>query len=348
MDRRAFILAGAASAAAPAGQAGAAASRRAVTVGGRRARVVDIHAHCALREVETVLAGTPLARRMQDLLIWGDDDIAEMDRRGVDVAVLSVNAQWAYEADEALSERIVRTHDEGLARLVAAYPDRLAALSSVSLQFPELAARQLEHAVRNLGARGAAIGGHARGEAPSSAKYDPFWAKCQELAVPVFMHPTMATNVVREGVLAGRGDLSNVIGNPLETTVFLSRLIFDGVLDRFPGLKVCAAHGGGYLASYLGRTVAACTFRPEADCANRKSPGAYFKDQILVDSMVFSQNAIHHLVAEMGAGQVVYGTDIPYSWPDSVDLILGSRTLSDDQKLAILGGNLVRLLRLPA
>jgi aminocarboxymuconate-semialdehyde decarboxylase len=218
-------------------------------------------------------------------------------------------------------------------------------LSSVTLQHPELAARQLERAVRELGLKGASIGGHVDGEAPTTARYDPFWAKCQELDVPVFMHPNSAANVAREGAWAGRGGVDNIIGNPLETTLFLSRMIFDGVFDRFPRLKLCAAHGGGYLPSYLGRSDAACV-RDGANCANAKPPSAYFKDQILVDSMVFSEEGLRHLAAEVGPSQIVYGSDLPYVWPDTIDIIAGSRAFTDAQKTAMLGGNLRRLLKL--
>jgi aminocarboxymuconate-semialdehyde decarboxylase len=346
--RRAFMGAGAAaltlgSGSARAGEA--AVARKVVRVAGRPAKVIDVHGHCAFKEVEPVVAGTPLATTIAPLVIFGPQRIAEMDRRGIDLQVLTVNFYWWYPADEALAERIVRTHDEGLARLASAYPGRVVGLSSVALQYPEMAARQLEHAVRNLGLKGASIGGHVAGEAPTTARYDPFWAKCQELDVPVFMHPNSAGNIARDGAWTGRGGVDNIIGNPLETTLFLSRMIYDGVLDRFPRLKLGAAHGGGYMPSYLGRSDAACV-RAGADCANVKPPSAYFKDQIFVDSMVFSENGLRHLVDEVGAGQIVYGSDLPYVWPDTIDLIANMRSLTAGQKTAMLGGNLTRMLKL--
>jgi aminocarboxymuconate-semialdehyde decarboxylase len=160
------------------------------------------------------------------------------------------------------------------------------------------------------------------------------------------MHPGGAENIVKEGAFHGRGDLGNVIGNPLETTYFLSRLIFDGTLDKFPGLRLCAAHAGGYLPSYLGRTEAACVVRSSANCANKRKPSEYLKSQILVDTMVFSEEGLRHLVAEMGVGQIVYGTDIPFNWPVTVDLVLQAPFLRDADKEAILGGNLMKLLRI--
>ena len=153
---------------------------------------------------------------------------------------------------------------------MAAHPDRFVAMASVALQHPDLAAEQLEDGVKRLGLRGASIGGHVNGEDLSLPKYDPFWAKAAELGVPVVHASGRRGNIIKEGALAGRGDLGNIIGNPLETTYFLSRLIFDGMLDKFPGLRVCAAHAGGYLPSYLGRTEAACMVRANANCANKK------------------------------------------------------------------------------
>ncbi|HEY8520189.1 MAG TPA: amidohydrolase family protein [Gammaproteobacteria bacterium] len=320
-------------------------ARKEVRVGGRRVRVVDVHAHCVFPRVSE-LPGARSVTAVPAELALGPHRLDAMDERGIDVQVLSINQYWWYSAERDLAQRIVALHDESLAEWCAMHPDRFVALSSVALQYPDLAAQQLERAVNELGLRGASIGGHVNGESPSLQKYDPFWAKAEELGVPVFMHPNNAQNLVREGALDGRGNLGNIVGNPLETTVFLTRMIFDGTLDRFPRLKLCAAHGGGYLPSYLGRTEVACAVRADADCANRRQPSEYLRDQVLVDSMVFSSEGLRHLVAETGATQVVYGSDIPYFWPDTIDVIVNALFLSDADKEAILGGNLIRLLRI--
>jgi aminocarboxymuconate-semialdehyde decarboxylase len=228
---------------------------------------------------------------------------------------------------------------------VAAHPDRFVAMASVALQHPDLAAEQLEYATKILGLRGVSIGGHVNGEDLSLPKFDPFWAKAGELGALVFMHPGGAENLVKPGMLGGRGDLGNIIGNPLETTYFLSRLIFDGTFDKFPGLRVCGAHAGGYLPSYLGRTEAACTVRSNAKCANKKKPSEYLRSQIMIDTMIFSEEGLRHLVAEMGVSQIAYGTDVPFNWPVTVDLVLNASFLSDADKIAILGGNLEKMLR---
>jgi aminocarboxymuconate-semialdehyde decarboxylase len=164
--------------------------------------------------------------------------------------------------------------------------------------------------------------------------------------VLVLMHPGGAENIVKEGAFRGRGDLGNIIGNPLETTYFLSRLMFDGTLDKFPGLRVCAVHAGGYLPSYLGRTEAACEVRGNANCANKRKPSEYLKSQIFIDTMVFSDEGLRHLVAEVGVGQVMYGTDVPFNWPVTVDLVLNAPFLSDADKVAILSGNAMKALRI--
>jgi aminocarboxymuconate-semialdehyde decarboxylase len=328
------------------GKGAAQTPRREVRVGGKRVKVVDVHAHAVFPEVAELLKDGPLARAARGGgRALGPDRIQEMDKRGIDVQAVDVNTFWWYSADRDLAAKIVDTHNAGLAKWCEAHSDRFVALTSPALQFPDLAAQQLESAVKQLGMRGAAIGGHVNGEPLSMPKYDPFWAKAQELNVLVFMHPNNAENIAKPGALEGAGDLSNVVGNPLETTLFLSHMIFDGALDRFPRLKICAAHGGGYLPSYLGRTDVACQVRQNAKCVNKKKPHEYLRDQILADSMVFSAEGIRHLVAEMGAGQIVYGTDMPFVWPDTVDAILTAE-IPDAQKEAILAGNLVKLLRL--
>ena len=321
------------------------ATRRQAMIGGRRVRVIDVHAHCNM-PLGNVVAGTPFENRAGGNTRLGER-LALMDTQGLDIQALSVNGFWWYEAsDPGLARAICTTQNEGLAAWVGEHPDRFVAMASVPLQFPDLAAEILEDAVTRLGARGVTLGGHANGEDVSLPKFDPFWAKAADMGELVFMHPGGADNIIKDGSFGGRGALGNIMGNPLETTYFLSRLIFDGVFDRHPQLRVCGAHAGGYLPSYFGRTEAACDVRGNADCANTKRPREYLRSQILVDTMVFSEEGLRHLVAEMGVGQVVYGTDNPFDWPVTIDLVLDAPFLSDAEKEAILGGNLMKLLRI--
>jgi len=220
------------------------------------------------------------------------------------------------------------------------------AFASVALQHPDLAAEQLQEGMHKYGLRGAAIGGSVNGEELADPKFHPFWAKAEQLGALVFIHP-QATGVAAEipNRLKGSGGLDNTIGNPLETTIALSHLIFEGTLDRFPGVKICAAHGGGYLPSYAARSDAICTTFPNRSTTRlRKKPTEYLR-QLYFDSLVFTPEALRHLVAETGVSQIVMGTDYPYPWTStSVDHILGTPGLSDADRVAILGATAAQLL----
>ena len=332
-------------------QAGAPVRRREVSVGGRRAKVVDVHGHCLVPEVQDVIKNAALAGTFKNLLgggnlVLGPDRLRYMDEQGIDVQALSINAFW-YGTDRDLARQIVTIQNEKLAAWCAAHADRFVGFASVALQHPDLAAEQLDEAIKRLGLRGVAIGGSVEGEELSARKFDPFWAKAEELGILIFMHPQPAPGTTQNPRLQGKGGLGNTIGNPLETTVFFSHLIFEGTLDRFPGLKICGAHGGGYLPSYSGRSDALCGRGSGADCkALKKRPSEYFKKELFVDTMVFHEEGLRHLVAEVGINQIVYGTDYPFDWPVGVDFVLKASFLSNADKVAILGGNASRLLRI--
>jgi aminocarboxymuconate-semialdehyde decarboxylase len=264
------------------------------------------------------------------------------------VEVLSINPFW-YGSERDLAGQIVKLQNEKLAELCASRPDRFAAFASLTLQAPDLAVQELETAVRNQGLKGAAIGGTVNGEAFSDPKFHPVWAKAEELDVPLFIHPTGIPELAKK--LAGNGWLSNTVGYPLETTIALSHLIFEGMFDRFPKLKVIAAHGGGYLPSYADRSDHACLVSPKScnpDIRLKKAPTEYLK-QIYFDSVVFTPEAIRHLVAQVGASQVVLGSDYPYPFQlQPVDHIFASESLSDDDKADILCRTAARLLNFAA
>ncbi len=316
------------------------ARRREIVVDGRRVKTVDVHAHCAVPEAMAVLGRkvTPPGLLMTDV----QDRLRAMDEQGIDVEALSINPFW-YEAERDAAGQIIDIQNQKLAEICAAHPDRFVAFATVALQYPDLAAQQLEHAVKKLGLRGASTAGSVAGLELADPKFHPFWAKAEELGVLVFIHPLGTAEM--KGRLQGNGGLDNLIGNPLETTIALTHLIFEGTLDRFPGLKICAAHGGGYLPSYAGRSDAICTTFPDR-CAKplKKHPTEYLK-QIYVDSIVFTPEALRHLVAETGPGQIMLGTDYPYPWTKTaVDHILGTPGLSDAERVAMLGGTAAKLL----
>lgn len=337
-----------ADAALAAGQA--APARRRATIGGRRITVVDIHAHHFVPEVIDLVRGTPLEAEFKGqagnkLRYLGPHWQQYMDKEGIDIMALNMNPWW-YAADRDLARRICDLQNQKTAEWCKRYPDRFVGMATVALQYPDLAAQQLEEGVKKMNMRGAPIGGSVEGLELSDRKFDPFWAKAQELDVVLFMHPQQATGTTANTRLDGKGALGNTIGNPLETTVFLSHLIFEGTLDRFPGLKICAAHAGGYLPSYLGRSDARCgRGGGQGDCTKLK-PSEYFRRNLYIDTMVFREEGLRHLVAEVGVDHMVYGTDWPFDWPVGIDFVLNASFLTDAQKEAILGGNLIKLLRI--
>jgi len=329
------------------GSAGAAprsTARRQVRVGGRRVTTIDIHAHCIVPEAQALL-GIPtrdirFGRGIEEV---GAQRLKVMDEQGIDVEALSINPTW-YAADRSVAEQVVNIQNERLAEFCAASPDRFVAFASVALQFPDLAARQLEHAVQELGLRGAAVGSTVGQDEFADPKFHPFWAKAEELDVLIFLHPQGTPDLARR--LGGNGWLTNTIGNPLDTTIALSHLIFEGTLDRYPQLKLCSAHGGGYLPSYAARSDYALRIHPEMDTGVRlnKQPTEYLR-QLYYDTLVFTSEALRHLAAEVGVGQLMLGTDHPYPWQAaSVDHILQAEGFSDHDRIAMLGGTASGLL----
>jgi aminocarboxymuconate-semialdehyde decarboxylase len=315
--------------------------RRETVVNGRRVRVIDLHAHCAVPEAAALMG---LDRPLPALLLDNvQQRLAAMDAQGIDVEALSINPFW-YRAERDLAAEVIRIQNEALAAWCAREPERFVALASVALQHPDLAAEQLETAVKRLGLRGALVGGSVNGEELADQRFHRFWAKAEELETLIFIHPQGTAELASR--LKGNGVLDNVIGNPLETTIALSHLIFEGTLDRFPGLKILAAHGGGYLPSYAARSDAGCVTFPNRCTPIQKKPTAYLR-QLYYDSLVFTPEALRHLAAEVGPGQIVLGTDYPYPWTSTaVEHVLATPELSDAERAAILGGTAARLLHL--
>jgi aminocarboxymuconate-semialdehyde decarboxylase len=344
-------------------QAAAPVKRREISVGGRRVKTVDLHCHC-YPDIRDLMKGHEQEGRgangfldpSRRFTMLETDKIADrlsfMDEHGIDVQAVSLFPAYNYWADRDLAERIAQRQNEQLASLCTAHPDRFVGLGSLSLQHPDLTVEQMDQGVKKLGFRGFVIGGSVNGEDLSAPKFDPFWAKAEELGIILFMHPEgFAEGQAR---FRGNGNLGNVIGNPLETTVALSHLIFEGVLDRHPGVKIVAAHGGGFIASYLGRSNHCVEKNPSGCKPLKKMPGEYFKEQIFCDSIVFTPEGLRHLVAEVGVGHVVFGTDFPADVTDphmgddrEADFILSSGLSAADQR-AILGENAAKILRIPS
>ena len=175
----------------------------------------------------------------------------------------------------------------------------------------------------------------------------PLLSVVAKLGVVLFIHPQSTPELNKR--FRGNGWLSNTIGNPLDTTIALSHIIYEGVLDKFPGLKVAAAHGGGYLPSYAPRSDHSCFVSP-ANCDPniklKKKPTEYL-NQMYFDSLVFTSEALRHLIAQVGVSQLVLGTDHPIPWAeDAVNHVLNTPGLSDAQKISILQDTAAKLLNI--
>jgi aminocarboxymuconate-semialdehyde decarboxylase len=272
-----------------------------------------------------------------------DVRLADLERLGVDLQVVSPSpTQYYYWADRDLARELVRTQNEAIAEACAKYPERLKGLGNVALQHAELAVEQLEHAVRRLGLAGVEVSTQVNGLELSDEKLARFWAKAESLGAIVFIHPYGTSLGERTRLFY----LSNLIGNPAETALALSHLIFSGTLDRHPGLKLVAAHGGGYLPAYASRSDHGYEVRPESRGC-RHAPSEYLK-RIWFDSLVYEPAALRRLIDVVGPGQVVVGTDYPFDMGhyEVRELVNAVPGLGDAERAAILGGNARRLLGL--
>lgn len=269
--------------------------------------------------------------------------LADMDKMGIDVQAISTSPlQYYYALDPDLGRQTSRAINERLAEIAAAHPDRFVALGTAPLQAPELAVAELERCMK-LGFRGMEVGTNVNGVELADARFGPFFAKAEELGAVIFLHPIGFTDTRR----LTQHFLTNVIGNPLDTTVALAHLVFGGVLERHPRLKFVAAHGGGFLGHYPARMDHAYRVRPE--CHDHiKRPPSYYMKKIYYDTMVFSHDQLEHLVKLWGADHVVIGTDYPYDmgYYKPVGFVEDAKSLSRAQKDAIIGGNAAKLLKI--
>ena len=272
--------------------------------------------------------------------------LRDMDRMGIDMQVVSTApAQYYYYAEPGFGLELARGINDRIAEIVASHPTRFAGLGSVPLQDPKLATQELVRCVKKLGLRGVEIGTNVNGLdlADPRLKLDRFFAKAQELDVVLFMHPMGFTHADR----LTEHYFNNIIGNPLESTLAVSHLIFGGVLDRFPKIKFCVAHGGGYLAHYHARMDHGWKARPDARTVLKKKPSSYLK-KFYFDTITFDAGLLQNLVDRVGAKQVLLGSDYPYDMGDDdpVGLVEGMAGLGEKERAGILGGNAARLLKI--
>jgi aminocarboxymuconate-semialdehyde decarboxylase len=222
--------------------------------------------------------------------------------------VLSATPQsYLYEQEPALTAACAAIQNDQIAKLVAAHPDRFLGIATLPMQAPELAAAELRRAVRKLHLRGAMIGSNVTGRNLDHPELEPVWAAASELDVPLLIHP----------VNVGAADrlrsyyLNNLIGNPLDTTIAAACLVFGGVLERHPKLKVCLVHGGGFVPYQAGRWTHGWQVRPEPKVNLKQSPQPWI-ERFYYDTILHSKESLEFLVGSAGPRRVMLGSDYPY------------------------------------
>jgi len=274
--------------------------------------------------------GWDLERRLQD-----------MSASKVDCQVLSVCPQtFVYAQPPALAGVFARIQNEQLAKLVKARPDRFLAMATLPMQAPRQAAEELRHAMSVLGLRGAQIGSNVAGKNLDDPELEPVWAGAAALDAFILIHPT---NVAATERLASYY-LTNLIGNPLDTTIAAASLVFGGVLDRYPSLKICLAHGGGFVPYQAGRFVHGWQVRTEPKKKLTRPPTDALK-RFYFDTIVHSRDVLEFLVGSAGADRVLLGSDYPFDMgmPDGVLQVRGL-SIGAAEQASILGATAQSLL----
>ena len=270
------------------------------------------------------------------------DRIAVLDAQGISKQLVAPPPpQCYYQSPIEHALKGSQMVNDGLAEWVSGAPDRFAAIGTVPLQDPEASARELERAM-GLGLKGVMLLTNVDGEEIGDDRFEPFWRKAEELGAFVMIHP----NGFTEGARFHEYYFSNVLGNPLETTTALHYLIFNGVLERMPDLKIYAVHGGGYLPSYSGRIDHAWGARE--DCRGKlKNPPTESLRRVFFDSVVFTHHQLEYLVKLYGADRILMGSDYPFDMAD-YDPVghIATSALTDEEKALVAGGNAVRVLGL--
>jgi aminocarboxymuconate-semialdehyde decarboxylase len=272
--------------------------------------------------------------------------LGDMDRMGIDMqAVSPAPNQTYYWTEPSLGADLARMVNDRLAEIVATWPDRFVALGTVPLQDVDLALAELERCLKQLGLRGVEINPSVNGMDLTDPRLnlDKFFAKAQDLGAVIFLHPIGFT----QGERLVDHYFNNVIGNPMETTIAASHLIFDGVMQRNPRLKIILPHAGGYLAHYWARMDHAHRARPDCRTVIKRTPSSYLK-RMYFDTITFDPQMLRHLIDQYGPGHVLLGTDYPYDMgeTDPARLIGSVPRLKRAQRDMIEGGNAARLLKI--
>lgn len=322
---------------------------------------IDIHAHVAVPAAGEIvkpyldLATVPLAHfanaETKQLNAKQEADIGarralafridDLDAMGLDLqAVLPPPPQCYYTVPLEIAVKATRVVNDGIAEYVAQRPDRFVGLGSVPMSDAGEAVKELERCMGRLGFKGVQILTNIAGKELSDAAFAPFWKRAEELGALVVIHPNGFTHAER----FTRFYFNNVVGNPLETTLALHYLIFDGVLERHPKLKLLAVHGGGYLAAYSGRIDHAWGARSDSH-GNLPDPPTTYLKRVYFDTVVFTPHQLIELVRLFGVDRIIMGTDYPFDMADydPIGHVAGAG-FDAATTAAICGGNAKTLL----
>lgn len=294
----------------------------------------------------TIMTGDEAFRRVTDQVFSPERRIEDMDRLGIQMQVLSPPPiMFCYWAEPRAAQAFCRVQNENVATIAALHPDRFMGMATVPLQDPPLAIAELRYCVERLG-----LGAVEIGTCPAGRDFDDpvlfeFFAAACDLGVAVFVHPA---GPLIGAERMGRYYFPLIVGNPLEIALAVSKLIFGGILERLPDLRMCFAHGGGAFPFTLARLEHGWHVRPEGPAAIPRPPSAYAR-LLYFDSLTLSAANLRFLVQAFGTERVVMGSDYPFDMgdPDPVRS-LASAGLSAEARMAVEGGNAVRFLAIPS
>ena len=332
---------------------------------GKKYFTVDIHCHihvpaadAQLRELTpdvgpgTVIDSNPMTaeinRQLQQTILPQLTDpavrLADMDRQGIDVQAISSSPfhyNYAYPAE--VGRATCRTVNDRLAEVVGGHPERFVGLGLVPLQDPDMAVVEFDRCIDELGFKGIEISTNVNGRELTRAGLEKLFARVEERDALIFMHPIGTSYQERMDDHYFR----NLIGHPVESALAVGHLVFDGYLKRYPGLKICIAHGGGYAPAYVGRFDHPYHLRDDCRVNIDQPPSEYMK-KLYFDSVVFTEHQLRYLIETWGPDHIVVGTDYPYDMaePDPVGHVNSVQGLNDEAKAQVMGGNAAKLLNI--
>ena len=287
--------------------------------------------------------GRPLLTQLKAEFSDLDLRLSIMDHQGVDMQAISpASSYFFYWMPVSEGLEFARWLNDSLAEAVAKHPERLMALASVPMQDSAKAAAELERAMTKLGMRGVEIASNIGGRYFDDPGFDPFWEAAQALDAVIFVHPNQVVGADRMKEF----NLANLIGNPTDTSLAFAKLIFGGVLERFPRLKLLLAHAGGFLPYTWGRLDRGYRIQDSSTAKISKSPGEYLK-LLYFDTITHSRMALEYLVANFGADHVLLGSDYPYDMGDPEPVATLAAIGVDSEKFnRIASANACKLLRI--